>query len=118
MADVLRVRPLARLKLSRNEATLYDQNYAPNERAFVESSADRFVLAANTTVQEVNLGGVATGDMLLLITNRAINVGVDSQTNLWSVGKAVMLDGGSFTHLYVQNQSTTVEATVDVLVTD
>jgi hypothetical protein len=56
--------------------------------------------------------------MLLLITNRAINVGVDSQTNLWSVGKAVMLDGGSFTHLYVQNQSTTVEATVDVLVTD
>lgn len=76
------------------------------------------MLAANTTVQEVNLGGVATGDLLMLITDRSIKVGVDSQTNLWDVGKALMIDGGSFTHLYVQNQSTTVEATVDVIVTD
>lgn len=118
MADVLRVKPLARLRLTRDGGTLYDQIYSPTERAYVEHSSDRFVLAANTSVQQVNLGGVATGDALLLITDKTINVGIDSQTNMWQVGKALMLDGGSFTALYVQNQSTTVEATVDVIVTD
>lgn len=69
-------------------------------------------------MQQVNLGGVTTGDTLLITTSKPINVGVNSQTNLWSVGKSLMLDGGSITSLYIQNQSTLVEATVDVIVTD
>lgn len=71
-----------------------------------------------TVVQEINLGGIDTGEKLLLVTDKEIQVGVDSQTALWTVGKSIMLDGGSFTHLYVQNTSTQVEATIEYVATD
>lgn len=119
MADVLRVKPLARMKLKKNGTTVYDQAYVPTEEAYTEHTGDRVVLSTNQTVmQEVNLGGVSTGDKLLLITNKTINVALNSTAVPWSVGNCLLVDGGSFTHLYVQNESATVEATVEFIVTD
>lgn len=118
MADVLKVTELARLKLTRNGTVLYDQTFEPTEESYSEHSADRVVLAVNmASPQQVNLGGVATGRHLILETDQTIKVGVDSTTNLWQISSALMLVG-SFTNLYVQNESLTNTATVQVVVTD
>ncbi len=117
MADVLRVGELARLKLLRNGTVIYDQAYAPVEESYTEHAGDRVILGTNTTVDAVNLGGIATAQHLMLETDRVINVGIDSQTNLISVSKALMIVS-SFSALYFQNESITNTATVEFLVTD
>ncbi len=118
MADVLRVGELARLKLVRDGVTVYDQAYAPTEEAYTEHAGDRVVLATNmASPEQVNLGGVSTGEHLMLETDRTILVGVNSQTNLITVKKALMVIS-SFSTLYFQNESTTNTATVEYMVTD
>lgn len=119
MADVLRVKPQARFKILKNGVTVYDQQYAPTEEAYTEHSGDRSVLATNMTVmQEIDLGGIATGEKLFLITDNTIKVAINSTSVPWSVGESIMLDGGSFTHLYVQNESTTNLAVIEYVITD
>ena len=71
-----------------------------------------------TAVEELSLGGVGTGEFLLLQTDQPIKVGIDNQTVLLDVSKAIMLGGASFTHIYLQNESTTNTATVQAVVTD
>lgn len=71
-----------------------------------------------TAVQSLDLGGVSTGEFLLLETDNTIKVGIDNQTALLTVGKALMLSGSSFSNIYVQNESTSVEATVQAVVVD
>ncbi len=118
MADVLRVSELARLKLTRNGSILYDQAFSPVEESYTEHSGDRVVLATNmASPQQVDLGGVSSGQHLLVETDRAIKIGVGSQTFLVDVTKVLMVVG-SFSSLYFQNESTTNTATVEYLVTD
>lgn len=118
MADVLRVQELARIKLTRNGVTMYDQAYAPAAESYTEHAGDRVVLATNmASPSAVNLGGISSAEHLMLETDQPILVGVNSQTFLWTVKKALLLKG-TFTTLYVQNESTNNEATVEFVVTD
>jgi hypothetical protein len=117
MADVLRANEAARLRLIRNGVVVYDQSYSPTEEAYTEHAGDRFVLATNSGVQQVNLGGISTATRVMIETDRVINVGIDSQTYLIPISKAFMLVG-SFSALYVQNESTTNVATIEFLATD
>ena len=119
MADVLKVEPTARIRLTKNGIRLYEQRYDPVAQAFTEYTADRLILATNmTAVSEVNLGGVATGEFLLVQTDQQIKLGVDNQTTLWTFSGAAMLAGSSFTHVYLKNESTTNTATVEIIVVD
>jgi hypothetical protein len=73
-----------------------------------------------TVMEELDLGGIATGENFLLETDQPILVALNT-TNVnakITVGGALMMSGGSFTHLYVQNESATNVATVQVVVTD
>jgi hypothetical protein len=71
-----------------------------------------------TVVEEYNMGGVGTAEFLLVETSQAIKVGVENQTVLVDVSKAIMLSGASFSHIYFQNTNTTNTAVVQVIVAD
>ena len=120
MADALKRTLRARVRLIRDSADLYDQVfYEPNE-SYTESTHQRIVLATNMgSPSEIDMSGVATGESLFLQTDREIKVALDANTRLWTVKEhgAVLLVG-SFTHLYVQNESTTNQATVELVITD
>lgn len=119
MADITKVEPSARIKLTRNGVNLYTQHYAPASQTYTEHAADRLVLATNmTVVEEYVMGGVALAEFLLLETSQAIKVGVENQTVLVDVSKAVMLTGASFSHIYLQNTNTTNTAVVHIVVSD
>ena len=121
MADALKVEPSSRFKLTRNGVQLYSQHFAPQAATYTEHTADRVILATNMTqMQELDMGGVATGEYLLLETSQAIKVALNS-TNANAkvqVGASFMISGGSFTHVYVQNENTTYTATVQAVVVD
>ena len=73
-----------------------------------------------TTMQAVNLGGVSTGEYVLVETDNPIKVAVNStNTNAKiAVSGAFMVSGGSVTGLWLQNESTTNTATVQAVVVD
>ncbi len=66
------------------------------------------------------MGGVATGEFVLVESDQTIKVALNTtNTNAKiSMGKSFMVSGGSFTHLYVQNENTTYTATVQAVVVD
>ena len=118
MADVLKVEGSARVRLSKNGVKIYDQLHAPNAEAYTEHTADRIVLATNMAASSaLNMGGVATGQWMLLETDNTVLVSLSGTTTQWTVSKALFYVG-SFTSLYLQNESTTNQATVTVLITD
>lgn len=120
MADALKRTLRARVRLIRDGADLYDQVfYEPNED-YDESTHQRLILATNmATPSEVDMSGVSTGEALFLQTDREIQVALDANTKLWTIKEngAVLLVG-SFTHIYLQNESTTNQATVELVITD
>lgn len=71
-----------------------------------------------TAVQSLDLGGVSSAEWLMIETSQAIEVGVNSQTNLITVGSVLMLGGSGVTGLYFQNLNTNTQATVQVVATD
>lgn len=127
MADVLKRSIRARVLLERDGRTHHDQTYYSEDQPYYESTHQRIKLATDmSSPQEIDLSGVgvapgtnATAGSLYLETNRVVLVAVDDNTKLWPLAEhgAVLLVG-SFTHLYVQNESTTNVATVDLVVTD
>lgn len=120
MADSLERTMRARVRLIRNGADLYDQVFYEPDESYTESTHQRLILATNmATAQEVDLAGVATGETMFLQTDREITVAVDAIGSKWTLkdNGAVMLVG-SFTHLYLRNESTTNQATVELVVTD
>lgn len=118
MADTLKKQMVARLHLTKNGLTLIDQRYDSETSDYVELSQHRAVLATNmANPEEIDLEGVDTGTMFSLLTDQEIKVSVDSQTYQWSVTQYVAMTG-SFTHVYVQNESTTNVATIEILVVD
>lgn len=121
MADVLKIEPSARFKLTRNGVNLYSQHYAPAAATYTESTADRLILATNMTVmQELNMNGVSTAEYVLVETDNTVKVAFNT-TNAnaqVTVGKSYMITGANITHVYFLNESTTNTATVNVVVTD
>jgi hypothetical protein len=71
-----------------------------------------------TVVTEYNMGGIDTAEFLLIEASQTIKVGVENQTVLIDVSKAMMLCGASFSHLYLQNENTTNTAVVQIVVVD
>lgn len=123
MADVLKIQTKARFKLTRNNAVLYDQDFFPSEESYTESAGARIVIATNSGMTEFDMEGVATGQHLMIESNRPILVSLDTTVLSWPVGSgtkggAVILSGSAFTHVYVENESTTNLATVQISVTD
>lgn len=121
MADALERTMRARVRLIRNDVDFYDQSFYDPDIDYDESTHQRVVLATNMgSPSEVDMGGVATAITLFLQSDRTILVSVDDNSSLWSVGEngAIMLQSAGFTHLYLQNESTTNQATVELVVTD
>ena len=125
MADVLRRTTRARVKLTKNELGMYDQEHYKEDVTFTESVHQRAVLATNmTSMSELDITNVTTGattpaKVFMLETDRAIDVAVDTSSNTLSLldnGMVMMV--GSFTHVYVQNNNTTYKATIEFVVTD
>jgi len=126
MADVLRKTTRARLKLTRNDAILYDQVYYDDNKVYTESTSQRIVLATHMTApQEIDLKGVTSapgaesGVTLFMEIDRAAKVAVNDIAALWPIAEnGSLLLVGTVTHLYVQNESTTNLATMELVVTD
>ena len=120
MADSLKRTIRARVVLIRDGQEMHDQHYYEPNESYTESTHQRLVLATNmSSPSEVDMAGVSAAVTLYIETDRAIKVALDDNTYLWDVAEhgAIMLVG-SFTHLYLQNASTTNLATVDLVVTD
>ena len=110
----------ARVRLIRNGVDYFDQTFYDPDIDYTESTSQRLVL--NTSMgspSEVDMAGVATAKTLFLQTDREILVALDADTKVWTVGEhGSVLVVGSFTHLYLQNESSTNQATVELVVTD
>jgi hypothetical protein len=121
MADALSRTMRARVRLIRDGADLYDQVFYDPDVTYTESTHQRVVLATDmASPAAVDMGGVSAAKTLFLQTDRAIKVGVGSQTYLWDVAAngALMVQSTSFASLYLQNESTENLATVELVVTD
>lgn len=119
VADVLRVKATARLKIKKNGVVQYNQAYTPTEEAYVEHSGDRVVLATNmATFQQVNLGGLTSAARLLIVVSNTVIVAVNATAIAVPISECIMLDGASVTALYLKNTSTTVEPSVEYILTD
>jgi hypothetical protein len=71
-------------------------------------------------MEALDLGGISSGENLLLETDQPIKVALNSTSTdaKIEVGGSLMVSGGSFTSVYLQNESTDETATVQVVVTD
>lgn len=120
MADALSRTMRARVRLIRDGGDMHDQVFYDPDVSFDEHTHQRVVLTTNMAVPaQVDMAGVATAQTLFLKTDRDINVCINATTKVWPVSEngCIMLVG-EFTKLYLQNESTTNQATVDLVVTD
>lgn len=95
------------------------RHYVRSDREKVrwrEFSTKTINLATNTT-QQVIMGGIQTGDVLMLESDIDIQASVGA-TNQFVPVKVMVLSGGTFTELWIKNTSTTAEANVWIGVVD
>lgn len=120
MADALSRTMRARIRLIRDGVDMYDQVFYEPDETYAESTHQRVVLPTNMgSPSEIDMAGVATGESLFIQTDRDIKVALDANTRLWVVKEnGALLLTGSFTHVYVQNESTTNLATIELVITD
>lgn len=77
----------------------------------------RFLNLATNTTMQVIMGGIETGDVLMIDATTDIQVSIDA-TNEFIPAKVLVLSGGSFGQLWLRNTSTTNAATVLIGVVD
>lgn len=120
MADALSRTMRARVRLIRNGVDYFDQTFYDADESYDESTHQRVVLSTNmATPTEVNMTHVGTAVTLFLQTDRDILVALDTSAKTWTVKEnGSLMVVGSFTHLFLQNESTTNQATVELVVTD
>lgn len=124
MSDVLKFTLRTRVWLTKNELTMSDQEFYTEDRTFTEATHQRVVLAVTSSttsgvLQEFDLGGISEGYGLMIETDRQVMIGVDASTNLIFVqDNGVFFLTGSYTHVYVRNDSQTYQATVEMLAFD
>jgi len=125
MADVNRRTTRAHVRLTKNELDMYNQEHFKEDVTFTESVHQRTVLGTNMLiVDELDITNVTTGSttpakVLMLETDRAVVVAVDTSSNTVSLAdNGMIMMVGSFTHVYVQNTNTTYTATIEFVVTD
>ena len=113
----LRVETILRYKSRKNRVKFKDlANYTEGHRW--EESTHRIINLATNSSTQLTLGGVATGEYLMVETDNQINVSINDDSRYWTINKAVSVALTSFTTVYLQNESTTDEAQAIVIVVD
>jgi uncharacterized repeat protein (TIGR01451 family) len=84
-----------------------------------EFTSKRLVIATNTT-EQINLGGVARGEYLMINATTAVDVSaVRGGTPLyWSGIKSLIVGRGDFEKVHIRNTSTTLTSTILIGVVD
>lgn len=122
MAKVTTVELATRLTLFEDQVKILNQSFSMKAVTYTEHSADRLVLATSSGWQEINKGGVGTGVYLTVKSDQPILVSLNVTASPWNVGKSpdggVVSLVGSYTHVYVRNNSTTNQATINSVMTD
>ena len=120
MADVVERTVRTSVVLKKNERVVGDHDYYKPDVTFTEHTSQRLVLSTNmATASQIDLSGVETGAVFAFRTDRTVKLGIDQDTNMLQISdNGMMVMVGSFTHVYVQNESTTYQATIEVLACD
>ena len=122
MATVKTVELAARLQLFEDGVQTYQLPFNMNGVTYTEFSAYKLVLATSSGMQEVSMGGVGTGVYVEVKSDRPILMSLNTTLVPVPIGRGT--EGGviagisSFTHVYLNNASTTNQATVTVAITD
>lgn len=107
------------MNLTRNEQPMYSQDYFDDDREIDAHTHQRIVLGTSSGQLQFDLTSVGTGAALMLTTDRDIVIAVDVDTNTMTLnGPGMIILTGSFTHVYVENNSTTYQAEVEFVATD
>lgn len=113
----LRVATEIRYKSKKNRVGFKDlANYTKNK--LWEESTHRIITLATNTTKQVTLGGVATAEYLQVESDTLIKVSINDANRYWSVDGVVAVALGSASTIYLQNESTTNEAQVILIVVD
>lgn len=117
MADVIQIKPQARVRLQKNTGdVLYDQEFAPAASTYTSHVVQAITLATNTSVT-LDQGNIVAVRNLLVQADNAVTIKVNGQvtTGLPLVGtnSVYCLFSTSVTAFKVVNASTTNTATVN-----
>ena len=106
-----------RLKTTRNRVRGGNFLVGEDDRYYNEYDLKLYAVATNTTTN-LRQGGVEQGDILLLESDNEVQVSINGSSLFYPVATAVCLLVGSFTSVWVRNNSTTNTATVRYVVVD
>lgn len=120
MADVYKCTVRARVYITKNEITRYDQEYLTSDTTITESAHQRAVLATNMAApEELTMDNLTTARVFTLEADREIVVALNTVANTFTIAaNGMFMIVGTVTHVFVQNNSTTYTATVEYLATD
>jgi len=120
MADILSRTIRATVTLEESPGFDLEQEYYKQAVTFTKEHHARIVLdTAMAAPQSINMSGITTGKSLMLSTDREVLVGINDTSNLITVSESGMIAlVGSFTDVYVQNESANYKATIEVVLTD
>lgn len=119
MADVIQIKPQARVRLQKNNGdVLYDQEFAPAASTYTSHVVQAITLATNTSVT-LDQGNIAAVRNLLVQCDNAATIYMNGQatTGLPLVGtnSVYCLYSTSVTSMKVLNASTTNTVTVNYI---
>lgn len=113
----LEVRTEFRIKSTKNRRKHHDVSNYTDSKVWNESTHRVINVGVSTTVQ-VNLGGVAEAQYLMVETDNDVNVSINDTGRYWSVSKCAAVALGSIETVYLQNNSATNVAQVKLCVAD
>lgn len=122
MADVIQIKPSARIKLQKNTGQVfYDQQFAPSAASYTSHVGQAIALATNSSVT-LDMGNIVTAANALLQFDNPCLVRVNGQvtTSLSMVGTNSVWAAysTSLTAIKIVNQSTTNTVTINYLLTN
>jgi hypothetical protein len=121
LADVIRVQPAARVRLSKNSGVLlYDQEFAPDPATYTKHVGQAISIAPSATAT-LSLGGIAAVRNFLLQSDTKCTVKVNGQAAgaaLVGSNMVYAIYSGSLTQIEVENNHTTNTASIQYIVTD
>ncbi len=121
MADVIQVKPSARIQLKKNSGVvIYDQQFAPVAATYT-SHLGQSVLVATNTSAALSVGGIATVRNMLVQSDQPVNIKINGQSGsvpLVGTNSVWAAYSTSVTAIKVFNNSTTNTATIQYIVTN
>jgi allophanate hydrolase subunit 2 len=109
----------AEMNLTRNELAMYSQGYYKADQEITAHTHQRIILGTSSGQQQFDLTSVTTGAALMVNTDRTITIAIDTAANTITMSdNGMFMFTGAFTHVYVENNSTTYVASVELIATD